>query len=243
MALREEFQSQGNFLFKYRSFLPVLVLVPALIMSYNNAREKSIRISDTYFIVSYAVALIGVLIRVYTVGYSAKNTSGRNTTEGQVADSLNQKGIYSICRHPLYLGNFFMWLGVTLLTHHFWFIMFFIVLFWFYYERIMYAEEQFLSTKFGEAYTHWASRTPAVIPAPEKWIGNIHGFQISKVIQNEKAGLLYLNLLFFVFHSLYNKTGFFAFERSNAWSVLFYATLLYYVVVKLTSKASRWFGN
>ena len=34
-----------------------------------------------------------------------KNTSGRNTHD-QVADSLNTSGIYSIVRHPLYVGNF-----------------------------------------------------------------------------------------------------------------------------------------
>ncbi len=240
MALREEFQTQGNFLFKYRSFLPVLVLVPAMAITYFNTEKGIAAVSETYFLVAYCVALIGVLIRAYTVGYSAKNTSGRNTTEGQVADSVNQSGIYSVCRHPLYLGNFFMWLGVTLLTHEFWFIMFFIVLFWFYYERIMYAEEQFLTAKFGDLYTQWAASTPAIIPALSRWAPNLHPFQFAKVIRNEKAGFLYLNLLFFVFHTMYTHGSYFAFDLSNTWSILFYLAVGYYVLVKLISKATNW---
>lgn len=58
-----------------------------------------------------AVSLFGLLIRAVTIGFTPKGTSGRNTKEGQVAEVLNTKGIYSVVRHPLYLGNYFMWLG------------------------------------------------------------------------------------------------------------------------------------
>ncbi|NLL27934.1 MAG: DUF1295 domain-containing protein [Bacteroidales bacterium] len=40
-----------------------------------------------------------------------KGISGKNT-EKQIADFLNTKGMYSIVRHPLYLGDFLMWLGL-----------------------------------------------------------------------------------------------------------------------------------
>ncbi|MER3329549.1 MAG: isoprenylcysteine carboxylmethyltransferase family protein, partial [Candidatus Kapaibacterium sp.] len=116
------------------------------------------------------VAFFGQFIRAYSVGLAAKNTSGRNTSVGQVADSLNSTGIYSTVRHPLYLGNFFMWLGIALFTANFWFIVAFIFLYWLYYERIMYAEEEFLRDKYGSTYTDWAERTPAIIPSFKNWI-------------------------------------------------------------------------
>jgi len=83
---------------------------------------------------------LGLFIRAYAVGHTPANTSGRNTKE-QLADELNTTGIYSMVRHPLYLGNFFMWLGAAVLTKNGWFIVAFILLYWIYYERIMFAEE------------------------------------------------------------------------------------------------------
>ncbi|MGC9453013.1 MAG: methyltransferase family protein, partial [Oceanipulchritudo sp.] len=49
-------------------------------------------------------------------------TSGRNTKQ-QVAYSLNTTGFYSVVRNPLYLGNFFMYLGIALFTHHWWLVL------------------------------------------------------------------------------------------------------------------------
>ena len=55
------------------------------------------------------------------VGFTPRGTSGRNTKEGQVAESLNTLGMYSMCRHPLYLGNLLMWLGIVMYMGHLWF--------------------------------------------------------------------------------------------------------------------------
>src|SRR5690625_4190690 len=111
------------------------------------------------------VSIAGLSIRLVTIGFTSKNTSGRNTTEGQVADTLNTTGIYSTVRHPLYLGNFLMWLGIALWTGNFWFIISFCLFYWVYYERIMFAEESFLRKKFGDRYLEWAEQTPAFFPS------------------------------------------------------------------------------
>lgn len=91
----------------------------------------------------YWFLFLGLIVRVVTVGYTPANTSGRNT-ETQVADTVNQLGIYSTVRHPLYVGNFLMYLGLAMLTHNIWFVLIYILVFYLYYERIMFAEEQFL---------------------------------------------------------------------------------------------------
>ena len=147
MLLRNKMVSQGNFLFKYRGILPILILFPALWLTYLRplAVDQAYYITLTY--VFYALAVGGLFIRVYAVGHSAPNTSGRNTSEGQIADSVNNTGLYSQCRHPLYIGNFFMWLGLAGLTFHIWFILFFIVSYFFYYERIILAQESFFRRK------------------------------------------------------------------------------------------------
>ncbi|WP_317038972.1 hypothetical protein ACF3NR_05840 [Vaginella massiliensis] len=52
--------------------------------------------------------------------------------------------MYSMVRQPLYLSNFLMWIAPAMLTGNFWFIVAFCLFYWVYYERFMYAEEQFL---------------------------------------------------------------------------------------------------
>ena len=189
MSLAIELANQGNWLFKRRSYIPLLLLIPGLVI-YFMKPTSDFRIEW----IGFGISIIGVIIRMIAVGFSAANTSGRNT-HGQVADSLNTKGIYSIVRHPLYLGNYFMWLGIAMFTQHIWFIMAFTLAYWIYYERIMYAEEEFVGSKFGEAHKIWSSRTPAFIPNPSLWQSENSHLQWSKVIVQEKSTILNLFLV------------------------------------------------
>ncbi len=172
MALQEEMEKQGNFLFKYRGYLPLIIVAIGLavfIEPYLNVIDIFALKYSTIQFIGLFISLIGLFIRAYAVGHTPANTSGRNTKE-QLADELNTTGIYSTVRHPLYLGNFFMWLGAAILINNGWFVVAFILLYWIYYERIMFAEEQFLRRKFGSAYTDWADKTPAFIPNFGKYI-------------------------------------------------------------------------
>ena len=108
-------------------------------------------------------------------------TSGRNTKQ-QKAVSVNKSGIYSIVRHPLYLGNYFMWLGMFLLIPIIWLQIVFSLIYWIYYERIMIAEEEYLRDKFGSDYTNWASRTPAFIPSFKRFIKNPLPYKYKNII-------------------------------------------------------------
>ena len=205
MALQEDFELQGNWLFRYRSILPVVILCAGILVYI-----YTIDTWDTFFsgiVLPYwkyyenlclTISLTGVFIRGYTVGHTPANTSGRNT-QNQIADSLNRTGIYSIVRHPLYLGNFFMWFGISLLTCNIGFIAIFILTYWLYYERIMYAEEQFLREKFGPAYTEWADKTPAFLPDFKLFVKPSLPFSWKKVLKKEKNGLFALFLIFTVF--------------------------------------------
>jgi protein-S-isoprenylcysteine O-methyltransferase Ste14 len=204
MALQEELESQGNWLFKYRGVLPIIILVFGLaVFVYSELHpERWILVDQTqvyyYKLVCLLVSFIGLAIRSFTVGYTPAGTSGRNTKE-QVADSINTTGIYSIIRHPLYVGNFFSWLGFAMLTANVWFIIAFILLYWLYYERIMFAEEQFLRKKYGEPYLTWSSRTPAIVPQFSQYKKPVYPFSWKKVIRNEKTGLSGIFLVFVIF--------------------------------------------
>jgi protein-S-isoprenylcysteine O-methyltransferase Ste14 len=147
-----------------------------------------------------AVSLLGLVVRIYTVGYTPANTSGRNTKAGQVADELNTTGIYSIVRNPLYLGNFLMWLGIAMLTANIWFIVSFCFLYWIYYERIIFAEEQFLRKKFSDVYVDWTKVTPIFIPKFSRYKKPSYSFSWKKVLKKEKNGLAALFIVFAIFH-------------------------------------------
>ncbi|MEX0289956.1 MAG: isoprenylcysteine carboxylmethyltransferase family protein [Flavobacteriaceae bacterium] len=203
MTLYEEFNKQGDFLFRNRSFLPLIFLFAGLLVHVQgelNEDPSALEIGiEEFEFVCLGVALLGLLIRIFTVGYSQDRTSGRNTTQGQIADNLNTKGAYSLVRHPLYLGNFFMWLGVAMIPENVWFIIVFGLVFWLYYERIMFTEETFLRKKFGDDYLIWTSTTPAVIPDFRNYLHPTNSFNWRKVLRNEKNGFAAIFLLFWLF--------------------------------------------
>lgn len=195
MALQEEFETEGNWLFRYRSYLPLIILGIGLGGYCSTFQAKGIFLTSVlpywkyYECFCLIIGVFGVGIRVYTIGHTPSGTSGRNTTE-QVADSLNTTGIYSVVRHPLYLGNFLMWLSIALLTCNISFILLFMLAYWLYYERIMYAEEQFLRRKFGQTYLDWANRTSAFIPGWSRFVPCAISFSWKKVIKKEKTVFL-----------------------------------------------------
>jgi protein-S-isoprenylcysteine O-methyltransferase Ste14 len=207
MPLQEELEKQGVWLFRYRGTLPLVILgIAGLLYFRTEMHPETFILEDTPYEIYFNMAcviisLFGLGIRVYTVGHSPKNTSGRNV-EGQVAETLNTSGSYSIVRHPLYLGNFFMWLGPALITGNFWFVIAFCLLYWVYYERIMFAEEQFLRKKFGDVYVAWAEKVPAFIPSFRLFKKPNTSFSLKKVLKKEKNGLAAIFLVFCAFDIL-----------------------------------------
>ena len=174
MALQTELKTQGAYLFKNRSYLPLLFLVAGLVVYLYGEYTEPVDLEKLTFgyyeFICLAVSLTGLFIKIITIGYTPKNTSSRNTSEGQIADEINTTGTYSLSRHPLYLGNFFIWLGVAMLSENLWFTIAFILLYWLYYEGIMYPEENFLIDKFGDVYLDWAIHIPAFLPSLKNYV-------------------------------------------------------------------------
>lgn len=204
MALQETFEKEGNFLFRYRSFLPLVILISGIFVFIKVVQNNNLPTWIPYSCIEYTsllISFLGLFIRIIAVGHTPANTSGRNTKQ-QLADEVNTTGIYSLVRHPLYLGNFFMWLGTAILVANGWFILVFALSYWLYYERIMYAEEQFLRSKFGRSYLEWANITPAFIPSLKGFRKSAWPFSLKKVIKKEKNGIAAVFLLVFIFHNI-----------------------------------------
>jgi protein-S-isoprenylcysteine O-methyltransferase Ste14 len=190
MALLHSFEKSGNTLFKYRGQIPVILFIFAVPVIYFT--EPTFLSEQQYLILTYiaiATSLLGFLFRAYAIGTTPKGTSGRNTSE-QIADILNTTGIYACVRHPLYVGNYFMWIGIVMFTFNIYYVVAVSLAFWIYYERIMFAEERFLERKFGQAYLDWSMKVPAFIPALSKYTKSTTPLSILTVIRREYTGIL-----------------------------------------------------
>lgn len=207
MALLENMEKQGIWLFKNRSYLPLIILafgIGAYLRVELN--PQLFFLEGTPWEVFYEcfcllIGMTGLAVRIYTVGHTPRGTSGRNVNE-QIANELNTTGMYSIMRHPLYFGNFLMWLSLALLTGNFWFVAIFSLVYWIYYERIMFAEEQFLRRKFTSDYTSWAKNVPPFCPRFRRFKKPAYPFSWKKVLKKEKNGLAALFILFCLFNFL-----------------------------------------
>jgi len=231
MTLYDEMVRSGTFLFRWRSYLPLLFL-PVFVLALDNFNYlgESETLDLLWEVFCGAVAASGLSLRALTVGYVPAHTSGRNTTQ-QKAGTLNTTGMYSIVRHPLYLGNFLIWLGVALFAHTWWLVLIAILAFWVYYERIMFAEEEFLRKTFGAEFEEWAGRTPAVVPAFRNWKPPMLPFSWKTVLARENPSLFATVVMFF----LLEVTGdFFAGKMPRVdlgWILLLSAGLVVYAVL------------
>lgn len=191
MALVHSLEKNGNFLFKYRGQIPVILFLMAIPAIYFTDYDFLNGNEDTKLILTIVAALIsfsGQVIRAIAIGTSNKHTSGRNTKE-QVAEALNTKGIYSTVRHPLYLGNYFMWIGIVVYTFNIWFVLLISLMFWLYYERIMFAEERFLEKKFGQSYVDWSMKVPAFWPSFKNYEKTPIPFSLKTILRREYSGI------------------------------------------------------
>jgi protein-S-isoprenylcysteine O-methyltransferase Ste14 len=236
MAHIDQLKKQGNWLFRWRSFLP-LVIVPLFIISLRHFTypEGSHLLDRLWELFCFAISLFGLGIRIYTVGYVPKGTSGRTTSEPK-AQELNTTGMYSIVRHPLYLGNLVIWVGIVLFARSILLAAFCFLAFFLYYERIIIAEETFLLEKFGLAFTQWAQKTPMIIPIIKLWRKPAQPFSWRVVLSREYSGLLTITSSFIAIELLSDRFYEGKWQLDWMWAGIFVASLLVFVVLRTLKK-------
>lgn len=196
MTLTERLAQQGRRLFAFRSVVP-LVLLPVVVLAMPESWHAEAWLGPAGARVvqwlAVAVACAGVLIRGVAVGFAPDGTSSRDTHQLR-AVALNTTGMYSVVRHPLYLGNALMWVGVAMASRVWWLVLIVALVYWLYIERVMLVEEAFLRQSFGTTFEGWAARTPAFVPRLSRWTPPLGGFQWKRVL-SEHNGLLSMALV------------------------------------------------
>lgn len=198
--LTDQLQHQGSFLFRWRSYLP-LALAPVILFAMRDAdsldRIIGERADDIFEVTCVGTSLLGLALRAAIVGFVPRSTSGRNT-KSQKAATLNTTGMYSVVRHPIYLANFLIFIGM-IMSIGVWYLGVIAVLAYFlYYERIMCAEEAFLESRFGDTFTRWADRTPACIPRFSQWRSPALPFSWLTVLRREYSTVMGAVLAFYL---------------------------------------------
>ncbi len=99
-----------------------------------------------------ASTIVGALVRAWSAGHIRK--------ERQLCTS----GPYAFTRNPLYVGSFFLGLGVTVAGGQWIFILVFLLFFGWAYGRTMRAETILLEELFGDVFRDYRRAVPALIP-------------------------------------------------------------------------------
>jgi len=187
----------GNRLFKSRSFVP-LALLPVVILALPDSSRAAVQLGDSGAAVvqwlALAVSLTGLFVRCAAVSYAPDGTSSRDTRALR-APSLNTTGMYSIVRHPLYLGAGLMWIGIAMSLRVWWLVVIVALAYWIYVERLVIVEEAFLAEHFPMEFQRWASRTRAFLPRLTDWVPSTGYFQIKR-LSSEHNGLLTIGVAF-----------------------------------------------
>ena len=241
MTLQDEFEKTGNWLFRWRSYLPLALIVLVLTsMSDYHFIHNSRFYDHIWEGLCFTISLVGMAIRVWTIGHTPANTSGRNTKK-QIAGKLNTTGMYSIVRHPLYLGNYFILFGVMMLPHHLWALITFSLLFALYYGLIMYAEEAFLLRKFGDEWLEWAKKTPAFFPRFTNFQPSTLVFSVKNVLRREYSGFFAFIVSMFIIevYGDWIVTG--KIISDTLWLVILGIGLLTYITLRTIRKTTKWF--
>src|SRR5213075_277662 len=144
----------GATLFRNRSWLPVLFIgVPLLVPG---------RMSPAGWIVGAICIVAGEWIRLAGVAAAGTVTRRRSRT----VQRLVTYGIFAWVRNPLYVGNFVIWMGFTIISGVLWFLPIAIVIFAVEYTLIVRYEEGVLESIFGAEYLAYKESTPRWIPRP-----------------------------------------------------------------------------
>ncbi|MCX5698321.1 MAG: isoprenylcysteine carboxylmethyltransferase family protein [Candidatus Omnitrophica bacterium] len=241
MALREDIEKQGSWLFRWRSYLPLLgipIFIIAIRQSGILEKKFGDSVGDYWGIFAIIISFFGLIVRCFTVGYAPRGTSGRNT-QSQVADTLNTTGMYSITRNPLYLSNFIIVLGVTLFIQVWWLALLVWFGFWLYYERIIFTEEEFLRNKFKDQFMKWAKNTPIIIPRFKNWKKPELAFSFKTVLRREFSSFFSIVATFFFLEILTNLLTQGRFIVHNSWIAFFVIGLGIYLTFFILKKKTK----
>lgn len=179
----------GWFKFKKMRLLLAWGSIPVLLY-YANMSARSFQWGTV-------LVIVGELIRFWALGFVEK--------KGQ---KLAMSGPYAFVRNPLYVGNFFLGLGVVVIVSNWIILVLFLAGFLGIYAGTIRGEEKHLQGMFGKPYEDYCKNVPSFFPrftpyaAPEKG-----SFLWSRIVKHHEyitvAGILLMLMLIHLYDRLF----------------------------------------
>ena len=236
VKLLDRIPSSGDVLFRRRGLLPLLLL-PLFLLGLIDARLPATLPAGAraWQLLAFVVALAGLAVRVAAVGTAPPGTSERSTTSPR-ASELRTTGLYSVVRHPLYLGNTLTAVGLACFTTTWYVPVIVVLLAMLYHERIAAREEVFLEDKFGTEFVRWADRVPAFVPRLSGYVRAGTPFLWRRVLGREFHGLFVIGTVLFALDLARSAlaTGRLVFDP--IWTVIFLVTAAIFIVCSWLKK-------
>lgn len=236
----------GNFFFRYRNFLFIVLYLLLFIPSPPLFSRENF--GPDYYLIPIILGLLitisGQLIRGMTIGLAYIVRGGKD--KKVYAEGLVTEGIFRHVRNPLYVGNILMLLGVGILTNSMLYTFIIMPFFMFIYQCIVLAEENFLKGKFGTQFEQYAKRV-------NRWIPRISGMEqtfatmefnwkrwLIKEYNTQFVWLCGIALiLLFKYPQFTNGVS----QRRNILAVIFVLLFaVYYFFIRFMKKSKRWKG-
>lgn len=144
----------GEVLFRNRGWIPVPFLAVPLLVPGDQAPHT--------WLLGLLMVAVGELIRLAGVAAAGTVTRRRSRNVQRLVDY----GAFAWCRNPLYVGNWLVWLGFTVVSGVLWFLPMAALIFALEYHYIVRYEEGVLESIFGAEYLAYKTRTPRWFPRP-----------------------------------------------------------------------------
>jgi protein-S-isoprenylcysteine O-methyltransferase Ste14 len=241
MKLLNHFAHSGDQLFRWRGHLPLLLL-PLFALAILDARlpAQPSAAMRAWQVFSVLVALAGLAVRVAAIGTAPAGTSERSTTNPR-ASMLRTSGLYSVVRHPLYLGNTLTAVGLACFTGAWYLPVIVLLTGILYHERICAREEVFLESRFGEAFRAWADRVPAMMPRLRVYTPSTTPFLWRRVLGREFHGLMVIGGAVFVLDLARRGLAAGSLTFDPLWTSFFLFTAIVFIACSILKKATSVF--
>lgn len=183
------------------------------------------------------ISLVGLSVRGLTIGTIPRGTSGRGTKSPR-ADVLNTAGMYSIVRHPLYLGNFLIVLGISLFSRSWALPIIISLASMLHYERVIWHEEKYLERKFGDEFRAWAARVPIIIPRFRNYQPPGLSFSWKAAVKREFYGLFGISAVFLGLDTFGDFVVYQKIQFDPMWMLLFIIGLIFFALMQFLKKGA-----
>lgn len=216
--------STGNFFFRWRDTAFSIIFLGAFFLVAYPGKDipplpfqlpdLSLQQEVIISVIGFLITLSGQIVRAITIGYAYIKRGGLN--KKIYAETLVRKGMFAHSRNPLYLGNLLIVTGAIISINSFWYWLIALPLFYYIYYSIIFAEEKFLSSKFGDEYQKYMNEVNRLLPGgPISWKDSIDGmtFTFKRLINKEHGSIFVV----FTVLALYNLLKF-HFRYDIAWN-------------------------